>query len=120
VRDESATHDEVFHPPQVPQPVDLTIVRRKQQVQPREISPCSPSSRVRRTGRLRAEQSALTAWEKSAAGIVAGGNEPSEKGGGLTPVKAQTVPQPKGGGKWKRAVGGAYLWVERHSSWNCR
>ena len=37
--------------------------------------------------RLKAGQPTLTAWEKSAEGIVAGGNEPRKKRGGLTPGK---------------------------------
>ncbi|VTR66279.1 hypothetical protein DESC_780244 [Desulfosarcina cetonica] len=44
-------------------------------------------------------------WQKSAEGIVVGGNEPglSKNGrsipGGLTPMKARTVPGPNGTGK---------------------
>ncbi len=47
---------------------------------PREISHV-PFERSRATEfRLRAEQPVLTAWEKSADGIVAGGNEPYSVG----------------------------------------
>ena len=47
---------------------------------PREISHV-PSEKSRATESwLRAEQSALTVWEKSADGIVAGGNEPHSVG----------------------------------------
>ena len=39
-----------------------------------------------------AGQPALTAWKKSAEGIVAAGETSREHHGGLTPAKARTVP----------------------------
>jgi len=41
---------------------------------------------------LRAGQPAPTTWKKSAEGIVAAGETSHAKRGGLTPVKARTVP----------------------------
>jgi len=41
---------------------------------------------------LRAGQPALTAWKKSAEGVVAAGETSRENHGGLTPAKARTVP----------------------------
>ena len=58
---------------------------------------------------LKAGQPALTAWEKSAEGIVAVGETSRGNHGGLTPAKARTVPGLNSTGKW--------LWLLRMNSY---
>lgn len=78
-RDESAQQDKVLYP-------SLRCVRKlgtyvlKDMCLPREVSHV-PFEKSRATEFwLRVGQPALTAWEKSADGIVAGGNEPHNVG----------------------------------------
>ena len=91
--DEPATQGKVLYPSQAKHVYSASMCG-KMRVHP------GRSATMSFDGLTEPQGEAIT-WQKSAEGIVVGGNEPGLSiPGGLTPTKARTVPGPNGTGKW--------------------